>query len=81
MFATQPKKLNIGYDQDHDVLYVSIGDPVPSYCDEDIEGVLFRKSISTNTLSGITIMGFAKKTKQQLIRILPTEINVEELYQ
>lgn len=78
MIAT-PSELNIGYDEDHDILYVSIGMPVPSYCDEDIEGVLFRKSMENHKLSGITIMDFSKKNESQLKRILPPEIGVREL--
>lgn len=79
MYATL-SELNIGYDQDHDILYVSIGAPVPSYCDEDIEGVLFRKSMKSHKLSGVTIMDFSKKTELQLERILPPEIAAKRLY-
>lgn len=79
MYATL-SELNIGYDQDHDILYVTIGAPVPSYCDEDNEGVLFRKSTNSHKLSGVTIMDFSKKTELQLQRILPIEIDVKKLY-
>lgn len=73
-------ELNIGYDQEYDILYVSIGAPVPSYCDKDIEGVLFRKAMNSHELSGVTIMDFSQKTKSQLKRILPPEISVDELH-
>lgn len=78
MYATL-SELNIGYDPDHDILYVTIGEPVPSYCDEDIEGVLFRKSMNSHKLSGVTIMDFSKKNESQLTRILPLEIDVVKL--
>ncbi len=74
------RKLTLNYDENHDVLYVSLGTPKPSYCDNDIDGVLIRRSIKSNRLSGLTIMDFSKKNKEQLKRIIPYKINLDELY-
>lgn len=78
MIATSVK-LNMDYDPDHDILYISIGTPIPSYCDKDIEGVLFRKSMDDHKLSGVTIMDYSKKNESQLKRILPPELDTREI--
>lgn len=74
------RKVTINYDKDHDILYVSIGTPKPSYCDDDIEGVLIRRSMETNRLSGVTIMDFSRKNKEQLKRIIPFKLDINDLY-
>lgn len=73
-------KLNLNYDKDNDVLYVSMGKPKPSYCEEDLNGVLIRRSFQNNKYSGVTIMDFSKKSKEQLRSSIPFKIDVDELY-
>ena len=46
------RKLVLNYDRDHDVLYVSLGAPKPSYADEDIDGILVRRTFDGDRLSG-----------------------------
>lgn len=75
------RRLIINYDENHDVLYVSVGRPKPSYCDEDIDGILIRKTFASNRFSGVTILDFSKRTKEQIRESLPYKINVDELYQ
>lgn len=70
----------MSYDNKHDVLYVSIGKPQPSYCDNDINGVLIRRSIVNNRYSGVTIMDFSRKSKDQLKTIIPFKIDLDKLY-
>lgn len=73
-------RITVDYDREHDVLYVSLGKPKPSYCDDDIEGVLIRRTMDTNRLSGVTIMDFSRKTRDQLKRIIPFKVDISELY-
>lgn len=74
------KRITVNYDKDHDVLYVAIGNPKPSYCDDDIEGVLIRRAMDSNRLSGVTIMDFSRKTREQLQRIIPFKVDINDLY-
>ncbi|HBC94325.1 MAG TPA: hypothetical protein DCZ10_15860 [Pelotomaculum sp.] len=78
--SARRRKLTLNYDKEHDVMYVSLGAPKPSYCDDDIEGVLIRRSLESNRLSGVTIMDFSRKTKEQLKRIIPFNLDISELY-
>jgi hypothetical protein len=50
--------LNIDFDCDEDVLYVSVGAPVPSYVDEGESGLLFRRANIDNRPSGVTAIDF-----------------------
>lgn len=74
------KEMTINYDNDHDVLYVSIGQPKPSYCDRDLDGILIRKSYETNRFSGVTILDFSKRTIHQIAKVVPKSINLEKIY-
>ncbi|GAB6180970.1 hypothetical protein JCM14036_22890 [Desulfotomaculum defluvii] len=74
------KKLTLNYDKSHDILYVSIGLPKPSYCADDIEGVLIRRAIQTDRLSGVTIMDFSQRSKEQLKKIIPFKLEIEDLF-
>lgn len=68
------------YDADHDVLYISIGDPVPSYSDEDsIKGVFIRRAFEDNRVTGATIIDYSKRNKQVLMGVLPFKINLEKI--
>lgn len=79
--SVRKRKINISYDKDHDVLYVSLGAPKPSYCDTDIEGILIRRAMDNNRLSGITIMDFSRKTREQLKRTIPFKVDINQLYE
>lgn len=76
--SVRKQRLIVNYDRDHDVLYVSVGRPKPSYCDQDLDGILIRKSFQNDSFSGVTIMDFSKKTKEQLKKSVP--LDVEDIY-
>ena len=40
------------YDEDADVLYISLGEPAPSITEEVADGILVRHDMKTNKLSG-----------------------------
>lgn len=74
------RKLVLNYDRDHDVLYVSLGAPKPSYADEEIDGILVRRTFDGDRLSGVTIMDFSMRSKKELQERIPFKLNVDELY-
>ncbi len=78
MFGPKVKgKPALNYDQEHDVLYISLGPPVPSYSDEDgVRGVLIRRAIGTGEITGATIIDYSKRDKKQLQKVLPFRVNL-----
>jgi hypothetical protein len=52
--------LTASFDSDEDVLYVSLGAPVPSFCDEDDFGILYRYAYRGEKPSGVTVIGFSQ---------------------
>lgn len=53
-------KLLLDYDASSDVLYISIGEPVPSLSYDTDTGILIRRGIVTKKLTGATIMDYTK---------------------
>jgi len=45
------------FDTESDVLYLSLGEPVPSYSEERPEGIVLRWAYADNGPSGVTIVG------------------------
>ncbi|MBC7345626.1 MAG: DUF2283 domain-containing protein [Clostridia bacterium] len=69
----------LNYDEEHDVLYISLGEPVPSYSEEDgAKGVLVRYSFATGEVSGATILDYSKRNKKELLRQLPFSVVLPE---
>jgi uncharacterized protein YuzE len=64
--------LNIDYDSEVDVLYVSFGKPKPAICVEVSAGDLVRVDAYTDKIVGITIIDFKKRY------IEPNSISIEE---
>jgi len=48
--------LNYNYDCSHDILYISIDAPRPSYGDDLSEGIIVRYDMITDELTGVTIL-------------------------
>jgi len=46
------------YDSEADVLYISIGEPVPAISDEVCPGVLVRRDPSSGQIVGMTLLDF-----------------------
>ena len=55
------EKWRFNYDEDNDVLYISVNVARPSYCEEIRDGVLARYDMETDELSGYTILDFFKR--------------------
>lgn len=53
--------VEVNYDKENDVLYICIKSGIPSYVGEEVPGILIRKSLDSNMLTGITILDFRKR--------------------
>jgi len=53
--------LDISYDKENGVLYISFGAPRSSYCDAEIDDVFVMKDMLTDEYSGFTILDFSKR--------------------
>jgi uncharacterized protein YuzE len=58
--------LEVLYDQEADVLYLSVGPPKPSSIIEDQEGLLIQRDLTTGEVVGATVLDY-----QQRFRGLP----------
>lgn len=67
------------YDKENDVLYISLGNPVPSFGEEDDEGIIIRKSKDTHELSGVTIIKYKYRIKKGMKINLPKEIDISRI--
>lgn len=54
------------YDEDADVLYLSIGDPVPAVGVDIGEGVILRYDETNSEIVGLTILGIRARLLQSL---------------
>jgi len=57
--------LIIDFDSEEDVLYVSLGSPVPSYVDEAPDGILLRRANATGLPSGVTAIDFRRNWRDR----------------
>lgn len=78
---TRKKIVNIDYDPGADILYICLVPGVPSYADEEITGVLIRKSIENDEITGVTILDLKKRLiNKTLMNIsLPIVIDLERV--
>jgi len=53
----------IRYDEDADVLYVSIGEPRKAVSDEIEDGILIRRDVETGEVVGFTILHYLRRAK------------------
>jgi uncharacterized protein YuzE len=75
------KKTNIHYDIKNDVMYISFGEPAPSYSEELADGVYVRYDMTTDELSGLTILDFSKRSNELNSIQFPVEISFDEIRQ
>ena len=60
--------LNWEYDEEADVLYISVGKPRPAVGVDIGEGVIVRHDEEKNEVTGITILAFRTRTLQGMAR-------------
>ncbi len=61
-----PGQMNWEYDNEADVLYISVGNPVPALGVDIGEGVVLRYNEPGNEVVGITILGLRSRLMQEL---------------
>ena len=62
----KPANLTWDYDEEADVLYLSIGDPAPAVGIDIGEGVVLRYDEPRKELTGLTIIGLRARLLQRL---------------
>nr|DAM88596.1 MAG TPA: Protein of unknown function (DUF2283) [Caudoviricetes sp.] len=67
-------EIKYDYDEEDDVLYLSIGNPKPSITEETEEGILIRKDIQTGKLTGVTILDYKDRLKNK------ERINIPDIF-
>lgn len=58
--------LNWEYDEEADVLYISVGEPRPAIGTDIGEGVIVRYDEKEKTIVGLTIIGFQARTLRSI---------------
>ena len=73
--------MRIYYDEEGDLLEISIGNPTKCYADEIEPGVFLRKDEETNEIKSIAILAFKKRTKSlKDIKVkLPIDISFSKI--
>lgn len=59
--------LNWDYDDDADVLYISLGEPRSALGTDIGDGLIVRYDDKTNEIVGLTIIGLRQKTNRHLL--------------
>lgn len=71
--------ITINYDPQHDVLYLSRGEPVASYSNEaNYDGpgkILIRSSMEGGDLTGVTILDYSRVPKEKLKEFIQFHVN------
>jgi uncharacterized protein YuzE len=74
--ATAHDRLTADYDADADVLYLSLGPPVPSESEDDPAGIVLRWSLQSGKPSGATVVGYRDYLWPDLISLLVRHLHV-----
>jgi len=61
-----PDKVNWNYDEEADVLYLSVGEPRPAAGVDIGEGVVLRYDETANEVVGLTLIGLRAKLLKEL---------------
>lgn len=62
--VTQTEKVEVSYDRESDVLYLSIGKPRPAVTRGETNGLLVRADPQTHQVVGLTVLDYEKKFRQ-----------------
>ncbi|MCF8010931.1 MAG: DUF2283 domain-containing protein [Clostridiales bacterium] len=74
------KTLKIDYDKEHDILYISINKPTPSYSNEEgWKGVFIRREIDSDIITGATILDYSKRSINSLKKHIPFNVDFHKV--
>lgn len=71
------KPISVDYDPINDVLYICLKPGIDSYGDEEREGVIIRKSIQSDEITGITILDFKERYIDSELSSLNLPISID----
>lgn len=61
----------VKYDEKNDILHVYFLPSTSSYDDEDYPGIIIRRSMVDERITGVIIMDYSKQDRDTLKRLLP----------
>ncbi|PKM90323.1 MAG: hypothetical protein CVU87_02755 [Firmicutes bacterium HGW-Firmicutes-12] len=61
----------VKYDADHDVLHIFLSSFAPAFDDEDYPGIVIKRAVDDERITGIVIMDYKKRDIKELSYILP----------
>lgn len=73
----QKDSLNIFYDEDADILYISFGKPRPAISHEIEDGILLRIAPRTKKVVGLTILYFSERKREKAKPEIKVSIPIE----
>lgn len=74
------KMIQLFYDKEGDVLYLSVGEPRPAVSEEIGDDVLLRVSSETGEVVGLTVLNFSTRFESSDVsQILPIGIELHKL--
>lgn len=71
MIPVKIKDNQVKYDADHDVLHVFFPPYAPSFDDEEYPGVIIRRSLIDERITGLKVLDFIQRDPGELKIILP----------
>lgn len=72
--------IQLYYDKEGDVLYLSVGDPRPAISEEIGDDVLMRVAADTGEVVGLTVLNFSSRfDSSDVSQILPIGIELHKL--
>lgn len=79
--STKTNNLDYHYDKQHDILYISVGVPIPSYSEEILPGIFLRRNFDTDEVTGLTILNLKAQLQDNnlLLSKMPIPLNTQEL--
>lgn len=61
----------IRYDRGNDVMHVYFPPSAPSYDDEDYPGIVVRRSMTDERITGVTLLSYSRISRDVLTVVLP----------
>ena len=66
----------VDYDSRFDTLYVGLGDKTNSYGDDSSDDIIFMRDMTTDEITGFTVLSFLKKAARSTLPKLPPYLNI-----
>lgn len=74
------KVIQMSYNKEMDILYLSVGDPRPAISEELEDDILLRLDIETGEVVGLTVLNFSTRfDSAENLQILPIGIELHKL--